>query len=615
MRRANGQNEGDENEGFFDRLISEDTRRRTRDQTRPLIEALCTPACVKSAIIILSLSFLILGLALISLTALHYREQIPSQTPYISDSSFIAPDFFLDSVTDESIRTHIQYLSDDLLEGRGVGTRGEALATKYIATHFQMAGLKPGAGNDSYFQDVLLKGHTPIYTTPLTLSFGTSRQLQFQFLNDFTVGTDLYQTTVNITNAPIIFVGFGIVSPVFSWDDYKGVNVSGKIILALVNDPFEGETLTYYGRWTYKFEQARRMGALGAILIHTNSSAGYGWQVVRNSWGDGETASLRQVPINPLFYRGWITQSTAETLAYFSGTTFSQWISLANSPDFQPILLGATVSQSTQYLIREFDGINVIGMIEGENTDETMVVMGHHDHLGQEPGTGDTIYNGAVDNASGLGAVLSCAYALGRFYNKVDFPIIAPQIDFPSKPRRNIIFVTTTAEEQNLLGADFMIANPPTLQLRPTNIVAAVNFDVLNVYGKTSDIVIIGFGTSTLFDTIITSCSSSESLSITPDPTPGQGHFFRSDQLPLARVGIPAINPSTGTRFIGKSPSYYSQVTNDYNNNRYHQPSDEYDPSWDLSGAIQQVRMSLRLAYWVANSDYNPTYNPEQLID
>eukprot|EP01113_Clastostelium_recurvatum_P044619 TRINITY_DN7557_c0_g1_i2.p1 TRINITY_DN7557_c0_g1~~TRINITY_DN7557_c0_g1_i2.p1 ORF type:complete len:631 (+),score=133.00 TRINITY_DN7557_c0_g1_i2:1-1893(+) len=599
-----------EEEGsFLSRLISPERRQR-----RPFWDLCHTSRCVRSSVVVFGAGCLILTIIIVSLF-LSSESTHPSEP---AEYSVNAPLYLLNQITDQSMRQHIQYLSSDLLEGRGTATKGETLATQYIASHFSTAGLQPLGDSNTYFQAVHLTGRTPQNVSSLLFRFSppdsAPTDLSFRFLDDFTIGSDLYNTS--ILGAPVVFIGYGIQTNLYGgWDDYKNLNARGKILIALVNDPpcdteldiFECEALTYYGRWVYKFEQAQRMGALGMFLVHTDSSAGYGWQVVRNSWGS-EQVFLRTPPKSPLNLRGWITQATAESLAAAAGTSLAAWQSAAASRSFQPQALPYTATASATYVMRAMDGTNVIGGIIADRNAETVMVMGHHDHLGMRPGTPNVIYHGAVDNASGIGALLSCAYAFGRMYTSIA-SVASPLLEVASL-KRNIIFVSTTAEEAGLLGAAFLMDNPPVVYLDPSNIVGAVNFDVMNVYGRTRDIVMIGQHMSSQMDQIIQDAADRENMALTQDPSPQQGHFFRSDQLPLFLKNITGVNPSSGMAFIGKpNPAYFMNVTTDFNENRYHQPGDVYDPSWDLGGALQQVRVGARIVYTLANSDIRPTLN------
>ena len=502
----------------------------------------------------------------------------------------------LDSVT---VRTHLEQLSADVMEGRAPGTRGEERAVAYIAEQMEAAGLAPGAPEGGFFQRVPLLGVTPRPQSTLLLTHEDGSTLDFTFVDDFIASTDLDAERVE-TEGEIVFVGYGIDAPEYDWDDYGDVDVRGKILLMFVNDPiagadepdlFQGETLTYYGRWTYKYEEARRRGAKGVLLIHTIPTAGYPFTVLSGT-AASEQIQLAEPPENPLELKGWITQPAARQLADLAGTTLDDLFAAANSRAFQPRPLPVRAALDVAYRVRRFEGTNVLGKLEGTvRPGEALVYTAHHDHLGYgRPVGGDSLYNGAVDNATGVAMLLALAEA-----HAAQDPA----------PGRTLLFVSLTAEESGLLGAEFYTRNP-ALPLRQT--VANINVDSGNIHGPTDDIVGIGAERSEL-EAFLADAAEAEGLTVSPDPQPNQGIFFRSDQLAFARAGVPAVYLTSGRRFRGQPDDYYSRVAADYNRLHYHQPSDEFDPSWPMEGLLQQARVAFRIGYRLANGARTPRWH------
>ena len=509
------------------------------------------------------------------------------------------PAALLNAIDSVTVRTHMQILSADDMEGRGTGQPGEQKAVQYIADQMREIGLMPGGSTGTYFQKVPLLGSTPTPQGPLTFTAEGGDSLQLNFIDDFIASTDLEDTNVS-TTGDLVFVGYGIDAPGYNWDSYKDVDVTDKIIVSFVNDPmateaepglFQADTLTYYGRWTYKYEEARRRGAKGALLIHTPETAGYPFTVLSNSAG-GEQIQLASPPENPLQLKGWITQEAAEQLAQMAGSTLDEWFEMANDRAFTPQELPIQAAVDIDYEVRRFEGTNVIGKIAGQtHPNESIVYTAHHDHLGigQPNAKADSIYNGAVDNASGVAMLLELADAFSQ----------APP------PQRTILFVSLTAEESGLLGAEYY-ARHPVLPMGEG--VANINVDSGNVEGRTRDIVGIGAEKSEMME-VLRAAAAAEDMTVTPDPNPNQGYFFRSDQLAFARAGVPAVFINTGTQYIGQPDDYARQVTEEYENNDYHQPSDEFDPAWPMGGVIQQTRVAARIGYLLAYSDLDLQWN------
>ncbi len=514
------------------------------------------------------------------------------------------PDDALAAIDSLALRTHLAELASDRYEGRGTGTRGESLAVQYIAAQFRALGLAPGAPDGSYFQPVPLLGATPRDVSALTLSAGDARA-EYTFVRDFTIATDLDAERAAL-DGELVFVGYGISNPGYNWDDFKDVDVRGKILLAFVNDPpateaepdlFQADTLTYNGRWTYKYEEARRRGAAGVLLIHTLETAGYPFQVLAAT-ASREQIQLATPPENPLQLKGWITRPVAERIAEMAGTTLDAWFAQAATRDFRPRPTGVRVQVEAGFQPRRFTGTNVIARLEGRTSpDEAVVYTAHHDHLGKDDALiaqgRDGIYNGAVDNASGVAMLLTLAKAFKAL---------------PQPPARTVLFATLTAEESGLLGASHYAENP-VVPLAQT--IANLNVDSGNTAGRTRDIVGIGAERSELMG-LLREAAASEDLTVTPDPTPNQGLFFRSDQLAFARGGVPAVFFNTGRDFAGRPAGWADEYFNRYRMERYHQPGDELTDEVLFGGMVQQTRVAFRLGYKLANSNLRPAWRPSE---
>lgn len=503
-------------------------------------------------------------------------------------------------IEENALRAHIKFLSDDLLEGRGPGARGGMLAAKYIAAQFEALGLEPAADR-SYFQLVQMIGSRPDPSNRLGVKSGAGTS-EFRFADEFVGGTDQEQTEVPISG-DIVFVGYGVSAPEANWDDYKGLDVRGKVLLMMVNDPpatatepnlFGGKALTYYGRWTYKYEEAARRGAAGAILIHTNESAGYGWSVVRNSWGAERFGLIPDANTPGLKLKSWVTEDVARKIAQAGGFNLDQLRQQAASRSFKPVTLNAKVEMTLRTQVQRLTSPNVVGIYRGNDPtlkNEYIVYSAHWDHLGIRPDqSGDNIYNGAVDNATGIAGMLTIAKAYGAL---------------GIKPKRSILFIATTAEEQGLLGAEYYARNP-LVSLKDT--VANINIDSMNVLGQTTDITPLGADRSTL-GKFIEEVAKENNLAISPDAHPEQGLFYRSDHFPFAKAGVPAVNFEPGSKFVGHSEKWGEEQFADYNEHRYHQPSDEYSLNWDFTGMTQQSRLAFLIGLRVANANETPQWN------
>jgi len=503
----------------------------------------------------------------------------------------------LAAVSARRIATRIQFLADDLLEGRGTGARGSEIAARYIAAEFAEDGLAPGGDDGTYLQNFEMVGVAADPATRLSLDTPKGKIELKNGENSVLSSRD--QRPEASIDAPVVFVGYGITAPEMHWNDYDGADARGKLLICLVNDPpsadpkfFGGKALTYYGRWTYKYEEAARQHAAGILLVHTDASAGYGWQVVRNSWS-GEQAQLpleggaRDVPLN-----GWITRETAQKLFADNGLDLDQMIEKAGKPGFSPVKLPTRAEGKLVLKIRRYRTENVVGILPGSDPARKATFVGvsaHFDHLGvgAPNDRGDTIYNGAVDNASGVAVMLELARAAA---------------DGHWRPKRSILFMGVTAEEQGLIGSLYAARHPP---VPAASIAADFNMDVTSVRGETEDFTLLGVDRTTL-EPLARSVAGTMKVRLDPDAHPEQGSYFRSDHFSFVRVGIPAINVEPGWLLRGHDAAYGEKLFNDYNDHRYHQPSDEYDPKWDLSGSVQEGRLVLRLCDAVSEASEMP---------
>jgi Zn-dependent M28 family amino/carboxypeptidase len=501
-------------------------------------------------------------------------------------------------VSGEKIRTHVKYLAKDELEGRGVGTRGETLATEYIAAQLKVKGVNPGGDDGTYYQRVPLVGVTTLPDATLTIS-GSDGKVPLGFVKDY-VGTSFSQQPQNDFDAEAVFVGHGISAPEFGWDDYKGEDLKGKVLVYFTNEPpsddpdfFGGPALTYYGRWTYKFEEAKRHGAVAALIIHTTPTAGYGWGVVSGSWSQERPQMKLQSGERGLQLAAWVSQETGAKLVASTDKTLDELLALANQKSFRPIHLGVHVIGHVPVKLREIDSRNVIGRVDGADAQmksQAVLFTAHWDHLGiGVPVNGDSIYNGAVDNATGCAMVLEIARVWAAL---------------PEKPKRSALFVFVTAEEAGLIGSEYY-GKHPVVPAGETAV--ALNFDAFFPFGKTRDVSVTGAERTTLWPLVQRDARRME-LEIKPDAEPEQGHYYRSDQFSLARVGIPAFSIAAGTDYVGKQPDFGKTTFEDYNAKHYHQPSDEYHDDWDFGNMEQMAAFGLTLGLDVANTPTLPTW-------
>ncbi|MDZ7290796.1 MAG: M28 family peptidase [candidate division KSB1 bacterium] len=510
-------------------------------------------------------------------------------------------------ITATTLRAHTTFLADDLLEGRAPGTRGGQLAEKYIASQFELLGLVPGAkateGSPSWYQSFEIVGVTSHVPKTLTLKSG-AKSLTLKFWDDFIAYTGEQKPRVTVKDAEIVFVGYGIEAPEQKWDDYKGADVRGKILLMMNNDPetdpnlFAGKTRLYYGRWTYKYEIAARKGAAGVIIIHTTPSAGYKFQVVQTSW-TGEQFELPHRNDQPAIkIKAWATDTACKQIALLGGKNLDELRAKAERRDFKPVPLGVTLSLEIENSLRSLKTANVLGVLPGrdpELRDEYVVYSAHHDHLGigTPSATGDSIYNGALDNASGTAAMLAIAQAFAS-------------LPAEERPRRSIMFAAVAAEESGLLGSQKFCVEPPV----PAGYLAAnINIDGVNIWGRTKDIAVIGLGKSSL-DHVVKEIAGWQGRVVKGDQFPEKGFFYRSDQFNFAKIGVPATYFDTGVEFIGRPPEWGKEQMEKWEATNYHQVSDEYEESWNLEGAVEDAQLAFLVGLKVANADQMPSWMP-----
>ncbi len=491
-------------------------------------------------------------------------------------------------------RAHLEYLSDDLLEGRAPATRGGELAAKYIATQFRRLGLEPAGDSGSYFHRVPIVALTPDPSLKVT----GANPATLKYRDEYVLWSMRNEEQVNVAG-PAVFVGYGIVAPEWGWNDYAGLDVKGKIVFCLVNDPglhdpaiFRGRILTYYGRWTYKIEEAQRQGAAGLVLIHTTESATYPWTTVTGSW-TGEQVRLER-PAGSLVVAGWMRDEVAGRLFSQGGLDLPALMTQAGKKGFRAVPLPFGIESSVRSTIRRSATSNVVARLPGRGrlAKEAVLLSGHYDHLGvRAPVNGDSIYNGAEDNASGTAAVLTAAEAFVRS---------------GTETQRSVMFMAVGAEESGLLGSQAFAANP-TIPLK--NLAAVLNMDVMNLYGRTRDIAALGMDQSSLGG-VFTTAAAAEGLRVTIDSSSLiRGSFFRSDHFPFAQAGVPALSLESGHDFVDHPAGWGDQQQEEYNEKRYHQPQDELLPWFVMDGAIQQIKVVVRTAVAVANAPTQPTWS------
>jgi Zn-dependent M28 family amino/carboxypeptidase len=509
-----------------------------------------------------------------------------------------------------AVLADIKKLSSDEFEGRLPGTNGERLTVAYLIDQFKSAGLEAAGENGGWTQKVPLVGLTPEFSGPLVVKKGTAQQ-SLKVHDEFVPFSRQVTGDIRLDNSEIVFVGYGVQAPEYQWDDYKGVDVKGKTIVMLVNDPpvpdpsnpqaldsktFGGNAMTYYGRWTYKYDKAAELGAAAAIIVHETDRAGYPFSVVQGFGGERFNLVPPDKNMSKAKIESWISVDAARALFKLAGQDFAALKARAATPDFRPVPLGLTASFALKQHMRNVESQNVIAKLTGQDAsrhNEYVIFSAHWDHLGVgEPKNGDRIYNGAADNASGTATLLEIARTMKR-------------INPP--PMRTIVFLAVTAEEQGLLGSEFYARFP----LFPTDrTLADINLDDnLPMWGRTKDVIVIGLGASDL-DDYLRDAAREQGRVLMPDAEPEKGFYYRSDHFNFAKVGVPALDTDDGLEYTGKPPDFGKKKKDDYTNNDYHSPSDEVKPGWDLSGLGEQAKLLMAVGYRVAEADKFPEWKP-----
>ncbi len=517
------------------------------------------------------------------------------------------------SIDPAALLAHTRTLASDAFEGRAPGTRGEERTVDYIAGEFRRLGLQPAAADGSYFQRVPLVGITPDARTALVVdgSPPDSRPpLHLAYKDDVVAWSKRMADTVRLDRSELVFVGYGVQAPEFQWDDYKGVDLKGKTLVFLVGDPpvpdpadparldprvFGGSAMTYYGRWTYKFEMAAKMGAAGALIVHETAPAGYPFTVVQVKVGEQFDIARPDRNMNRAAVEGWLSFDAAGRLFSRAGKDFGRMKQAALGRDFRPVSLGLFASMTLGNTVRAIDSRNVVAKLPGSDPavrDECVLYSAHWDAFGiGAPLNGDPVYHGAVDNAVAVAGLLEIAHAYARL---------------PVKPRRTLVFLAVTAEEQLMLGSEDYAANP----LYPLDrTLAVVNVEMLNVHGRTRDLTVVGLGASDL-DDLARVVAAEQGRVLTADPEPERGMYYRSDHFSFARRGVPAFEPDHGDDYIGKPAGYGLQVRKDFFDNAYHKPTDTVKPDWDLSGGVEDLQLYWMVGYRVAQGDRYPQWKP-----
>lgn len=519
-------------------------------------------------------------------------------------ASAASADTAAQAITSADILQHIKDLSADSMEGRAPGTPGEVKTIAYLQAQYKALGLKPGNPDGTYLQNVDLIGYTAHPTASYTAG---GKTISFKYPDDFIANSRHNRPETKVENSDVVFVGYGIVAPEYGWDDYKGIDVTGKTILMLVNDPqirvpndtaldttmFKGKAMTYYGRWTYKYEIASLKHAAAVIIIHETGPAGYPYGIVRGSNSQEQFDVIspdaeKRVPVE-----GWITLEKAREILSAAGQNFDALKAAATKKEFKPVALNAKATYHVKIDARKIQSHNVVALLEGtDKKHEYLIYTAHWDHLGKDTTLkGDQIYNGAIDNASGSAAVINIAKAFTKL---------------PVRPRRSILFLAVTAEEKGLVGAKYY-ATHPLYPLDKT--VANINVDGINQWGKTSDFTVIGLGNSTLDDDVL-AVLKTENRTVRPDAEPEKGFYFRSDHFEFAKQGVPALDTDSGIEYVGKPPEYGMKKRDEYTNKDYHNVSDEVKPDWDLSGGVQDMQTLFKVGVAVANANDIPQWKP-----
>lgn len=503
-------------------------------------------------------------------------------------------------ITEDYIREVMIEISSDEYEGRGPATKGDLMTREFIIKEMQDIGLQPAAADGGWEQPFQMVSVNTLPPEEGWTFAGHGESVSFEYYEDFTMNGDNQAATPAVENAEVVFAGYGIQAPEFGWDDYKNIDVTGKIVLLMNNDPdwddelFAGETRLWYGRWDYKFLTAAKNGAAGAIIIHTIPSAGYPFQVLQTS----NIGPQMELPVGDearMQFKSFMTEDAVKDLVAMAGKDLDELREAAYNSDFEAVPLGINTSLSLDVEVNSVTTANVLGYLEGSDPvlkDEYVIFTAHHDHLGIGPPNedGDTIYNGAMDNASGVGQILAMAKAFKAL---------------PEGHRRSVMLLFVGAEEQGLLGSKWYAANPT---IQPGRIAANLNYDGGNLHGRTHDIVYIGFGKTSIDDLVI-KYAEEQGRVVKPDQFADRGYFYRSDQFSFAKIGVPAMYLDPGTDYIDRPPEWGRQVVEEYTSNHYHQPSDEYDPNWNLEGMIEDAKIGFWTGLAIANADEMPSWN------
>jgi Zn-dependent M28 family amino/carboxypeptidase len=506
----------------------------------------------------------------------------------------------VDQITDAYMREIIAEISSDAYEGRGPASDGDRKARAYLVRRMQELGLEPGAADGSFEQTFDLLGVNTLAPENWTFVSG-DESLTLKYYDQFTINSNVQAPRAEVTDAEVVFAGYGIQAPEYDWDDYKNVDVTGKVVLLMNNDPdwdpdlFAGETRLWYGRWDYKYMTAAKNGAIGAIIIHTTPSAGYPFQVLQTSnIGPQFELPKGDEPANQ--FNAFMVEDSAKELVALAGRDLDELREEAYNRDFEPVPLGVTTSIAMDVEIERVQSANVLGLITGSDPalkEEVVIFTAHHDHLGMGPANedGDTIYNGAYDNASGVALVMGIARALKAL---------------PEPPRRSVLIALVGAEEQGLLGSKWYARHPT---FPAGKIAANINYDGGNVWGHTHDVTFVGLGKSSI-DQVNQLIAEEQGREVKPDQFPSRGYFYRSDQFSFAQIGVPAMYLDPGVDFVDRPEGWGKQQIDHYTEVNYHQPSDEYDPGWNLDGMILDAQMGFWTGLAIANADEMPTWNP-----
>ena len=504
-------------------------------------------------------------------------------------------------ISAEDFAAHIRVLASDEFGGRQPGSAGEEKTVNYLRTQFERLGLAPGNG-DSYFQTVPMTETTAdVAASKMAVRIG-GKPHELAFGTQMVLGSNTGRPDISVQDSPMVFVGYGVNAPELGWNDYAGVDVKGKTVVMLINDPgfhnndatlFEGKRMTYYGRWTYKYEEAERQGAAAAIIIHDTAGAAYGWDVVRNSWSGSQfQLTGADEPGARLPLRGWITGETATSLFADAGLDVAKLRDAAGKRGFKAVPIGdARLDAHLKSTIRHSQSRNVVAMLRGsKRPDEAIVYSAHWDHLGTHAEeAGDNIYNGAIDNATGVAAVLEIAES---------FTVLSPQ------PERSVVFLLVTLEESGLLGSAYYAAHPV---VPLANTVAVINIDAMPMVGLTRDLVVVGLGNSELED-VLRPIAAKQGRVLVPESSPEKGQFFRSDHFSFAKAGVPALYAKGGIDHVEKGRDYGLSVLDDYTANRYHKASDNFDLAWDLRGIVQDINALYGVGKELSRNQAWPNY-------